>query len=173
MKTTKDHAAEIRAQLKAAGIKPRLVSVRCEFYSLGSSIAVKVRSPYVSISKVKEIVAGHARIDRDEHGEILNGGNRYCDAEYDREIVYPYADAIERRLVALKARPRSESVEILGESCWIAGDGYWRSFGRGDDDMGHKCYDETGLARQLAEAALDRGEADALLAECNATASAV
>lgn len=172
MKTTQEHAAEIRAQLKAAGVKPRSVSVRCDLFSMGSAILVRVKSPYVSISKVREIVENHSRIDRDEQGDILNGGNRFCDAEYTPETVYPYASAIERRIVALKDLPRGDSVEILGESCWIAGDGYWRSFGRDDSDMGFKCYDEIGLSRQLAEAALDRGEADALLAECNAAAAA-
>lgn len=76
--TTTDHAAQLRAALKAKGITSKMVSVRSESFSMGSAIRVTVKDPAVSIALVNELAKDHERIDRCAHtGEILSGCNRY------------------------------------------------------------------------------------------------
>lgn len=155
MKTTQDHAAEIRAELKASGIKARSVSVRCDLYSMGSTLRLVVKDPSVSISKVRAIAEAHSRIDRDSmSGEILCGGCRFVDVDYLDEMVEPYAAAVLAAIVDLPADGSER--EVAGERVFRDFDA-WRTFGRGEA-RGLKCYDARTLARQLAENALDRGE---------------
>lgn len=81
--STTEHAAQIRADLKARGISSRQVSVRADLYSLGSSIRIKIKDPNISIRLVREIAKSHEHIDRDERtGEILGGGNRFVSVDY-------------------------------------------------------------------------------------------
>jgi hypothetical protein len=86
MMTTTDRAAAIRATLKAKGISSRKVSVRADYYSMGSSIDVRIKDPDVSLPLVKAIATPHESIDRCAYsGEILSGGNRYVHVSYTRE----------------------------------------------------------------------------------------
>jgi hypothetical protein len=85
--TATEHAAEIRATLKQRHRwTPRHVSVRAEYFSLGSSITVTVKDPSIPLPTVKAIARGAEHIRRCEYpGEILSGGNRYVAVRYSPE----------------------------------------------------------------------------------------
>lgn len=72
----------IRAALKAAGYGKADVSVHNDSYSMGSTVHVKIKRPEISLSKVEAIADPFARVDRDESGEILGGGNCFVDVDY-------------------------------------------------------------------------------------------
>jgi hypothetical protein len=80
-----EHAATIRAKLKAAGINSRQVSVRV---TSGGSIRATIRDLKVRKAVVTEAGAAHEHIDRDcATGEILSGGNRFVFIDYDDAVV--------------------------------------------------------------------------------------
>lgn len=81
--TTTQAAQEIRNALKAKGINSRAVSVKCDQYSMGSSIRVSIKTLAVSLGDVRSIALKHELVRRDESGEILGGGNRFISVEYD------------------------------------------------------------------------------------------
>ena len=99
--TTTEHAAVIRDTLKRDhGWTSRQVSVRAEYFSLGSSITVIVKDPAIPLPVIKAIAEQAERIRRDGFGEILGGGNRYVSVSYNRETLAimgrRYADAVQR-----------------------------------------------------------------------------
>lgn len=83
--TCAESAAEIRAALKSRGISSRQVSVRADSYSMGSAVRIEIKDASVPLARVKAAAMKHERIDRDQWGEILNGGNRYVDIHYTSE----------------------------------------------------------------------------------------
>ena len=86
MKTTTEQAAEIRAAYKRLGWNSRKISVRTDYYSMGSSIHIEIKSPEVDARKAEEIARGAEHIDRCEiTGEILSGGNTYVHFGHSRE----------------------------------------------------------------------------------------
>lgn len=88
---TKERAAELRKTLKEHGWNGRKVSVRTEYYSMGSSIHVTVRDPEVPISEIRKIAAGFEDISRDEAtGDILSGGNTYVDVRVSDSVRETY-----------------------------------------------------------------------------------
>jgi hypothetical protein len=79
-------AAAIRAAYKVKGWTPRMVSVRAENYSGGSSIDVRIKDPAVPLIPAREIAEGKERIRYDEMShEILQGGNRFVSVGYTDE----------------------------------------------------------------------------------------
>lgn len=96
--STTDRSATIRAELKKRGISSRHVSVRTDYYSMGSSIYVTIKDAAVSSELVKAIAKQHESIDRDQFGEILNGCNRYVHVSYSdsarQALAAPYLDAV-------------------------------------------------------------------------------
>jgi hypothetical protein len=108
METTTDRAAEIRAELKRAhGWTSRQVSVRAEYFSLGSSIDVVVKDPTIPLPTVKAIAERAESIRHCEvTGEILGGGNRYVSVTYSHAaldaIATRYADAVQRAVDAVE-----------------------------------------------------------------------
>lgn len=85
--TTKEAAARMRRELKAAGYNARKVSVRTDYYSMGSSISVTIRARGVDFSKVKEIAQGGEQIRRCEiSGDILSGGNLFVHFDFSRKL---------------------------------------------------------------------------------------
>ncbi|MDE2098352.1 MAG: hypothetical protein KGL39_13950 [Patescibacteria group bacterium] len=84
---TTESARIIRTELKKLGITSRQVSVRTDYYSMGSAIRITVKDPAVSLHQVTEIAQPHEDIDRDSvTGEILSGGNTYVTVEYDMDV---------------------------------------------------------------------------------------
>ena len=103
-----DAAAEVRAALKKAGFSSKQVSVRAEYFSLGSAINVRIKDGQVPLPLVKDIAEGKERISRCEiTGEILGGGNRYVNLSISPEAK------------ALKARRFIEAVE---KAAYVLGD---------------------------------------------------
>lgn len=73
-------AKVIRARIKAAGVNPKLVSVRSDY----TSVSVHVKHWTVPLCKVEEITKGLSRVRRCEAtGEILGGGNLFVHAQYE------------------------------------------------------------------------------------------
>jgi hypothetical protein len=99
--STTEHAAQIRAALKAKGWNSRKVSVRADSFSMGSSIDVTIRDITIPLSVVKDIAEAHERIDRcSVTGDILSGCNRYIHVRYDYKVV---EDAAKAYLPAVEA----------------------------------------------------------------------
>lgn len=110
--TTTEHAAEIRATLKREhGWTPRQVSIRAQYFSLGSSIDVTVKDPAISLPVVKVIAEQAEVIHRDGFGEILGGANRYVSVRYSHEaltiIGRRYADAVQRAVQSVTSGSNS------------------------------------------------------------------
>lgn len=86
--TTTEAAAEIRAELKRLGWSGRDVSVKASYFSMGSSIDIRIKNPDVPSRKVKAAAEAHQQISRCEMtGEILSGGNQYVSVQYSREAM--------------------------------------------------------------------------------------
>ncbi len=84
---TTDRAAQLRQALKARyGWTSRDVSIRADYYSMGSAIRIKIKNADVDLAAVKSMAESHENISRCEiTGEILNGGNRYVTVGYSSE----------------------------------------------------------------------------------------
>lgn len=156
--STTDHAAQLRAALKARGWTGRDVSVRADSYSMGSSIRVVIKNPAVPLAAVQALAQAHERVDRDQWGEILSGGNRFVDVSYSPEALAALAD---RQLLAVfSAAARLDShgrdtrvLEAIGETGYLLGRGYhgW-GYSLYHTDRGHvqRADDLAHLASHLA-----------------------
>jgi len=82
MVMSKQTAEAVRGALKAAGFGRADVSVRNESYSMGSTVHVTVRRADIALDVIEELATAHERIDRDEQGEILSGGNTFVHVGY-------------------------------------------------------------------------------------------
>lgn len=83
---TKESAARLRQEFKSRGWNARKVSVRTEYYSMGSSIHVMIRDAAVSYEEVCRVACGAESIRRCEvSGDILSGGNTYVHVTLSRE----------------------------------------------------------------------------------------
>ena len=156
MRTTTTAAAEIRAALKASGISSRQVSVRAEYFSLGSALRIQVKDPTVSLATVEVIAQPHEHIRRDETGEILGGGNTHLSVRYSDEALQAlgkrYEEAVHQAWNALHAdSARPSTLAPIGETGYFLG---WPATGRLTlwSERGHVCddYDIAGIAKSLA-----------------------
>lgn len=136
MKTTTDEAANLRAALKAKGFSSRQVSVRADYYSMGSTLRVQIKDARVPFVLVKRLAEAKERIDRDQFGEILSGGNRYVSisltAEAAKAKAAPYLEAVQK---AAEKLPEGETTyhEAINErfSLCRGNHGYgWALWGR-------------------------------------------
>ncbi|MCI0560393.1 MAG: hypothetical protein MN733_18055 [Nitrososphaera sp.] len=85
--STKERAEQLRQAFKALGYNQRDVSVKCDYFSMGSAIDVTIRSVKVDIDKVRKLVSGAENIHRCEiTGEILSGGNCYAHLHYSPQV---------------------------------------------------------------------------------------
>jgi hypothetical protein len=116
-----EYAAQIRQTLKKShGWSSRQVSVRAEYFSMGSSIDVTVKDPTIPLPVVKAIAEGAESIRRCEaSGEILSGGNRYVSVKYSHEaqqtIGARYMESVQRAVDAVTpGSSRLESIEDTG-----------------------------------------------------------
>jgi hypothetical protein len=97
-----EYAAQIRSTLKKAhGWSSRQVSVRSEYFSMGSSIDVIVKDPAIPLPVVKAVAEQAESIRRCEvTGEILSGGNRYVSVRYSHEAQQTIGNLIVAREAA-------------------------------------------------------------------------
>ncbi|MCK5440225.1 MAG: hypothetical protein KAI97_09785 [Gemmatimonadetes bacterium] len=120
-------AAKIRAEFKKLGWGRNHVSVTCSNYSMGSSVSVYIKSPEVGHRKAEEIACGIAEhIDRDQWGDILNGGNRYVHVSHTSEcraiMARRYWDALADAVGRLDPERRT-SLERVTDSVNVGQDG--------------------------------------------------
>ena len=74
---------QVRSELKALKITPKMVSVRAT--ANGMNIVIKSRKVFAAVNAAAN---KHSRIHRCEaSGEILSGGNFYVSVELDRSLV--------------------------------------------------------------------------------------
>jgi hypothetical protein len=86
MSTATEEAKRIRATYKKLGWSSRMVSVRSEYFSMGSAVNVTIKDPRVNAEKAKSIAEESERIHRCEvTGEILGGGNQYVSVTHSSE----------------------------------------------------------------------------------------
>lgn len=125
--STTDRAAQLRAALKAKGWTSRDVSVRAEYYSMGSSIHVVIKNPDVPFAPVEEAANQHERIDRDGFGEILSGGNRFVHVSYsptaDAALAARYTDAVSTAARELDALTEANRLIPIGATGFMVGRG--------------------------------------------------
>ena len=118
MRTTTESAAIIRATLKSKGISSRQVSVRAEYYSMGSSLHVVIKDPRVSLALVEAIANEHEHIDRDQFGDILAGGNTYLHVGYSsaaRDVLgAAYHDAVAKAVDELTTAGEHALIPVTG-----------------------------------------------------------
>lgn len=109
MSDTKQDAAAIRAELKRHGYNARRVSIRTDYYSLGSSIYATIRDADVDVEKVTKIVERIGKHVRrcEISGDILSGGNTYVHISYTEEVraelSAKHENAVQAALDLLKA----------------------------------------------------------------------
>lgn len=88
MSYNRELGAKIRADLKAAGIPARAVSVRVSDAGYSTSVSVKIKDISVDRAVVEKIANRHEDISYDERsGEILSGGNTYVWVDYDYDTI--------------------------------------------------------------------------------------
>jgi hypothetical protein len=116
--STTDEAARIRAAYKAKGWNSRMIGVRAEHFSMGSSIHVTIKDAAVSTAEARAIAESAESIRRCEiTGEILSGGNRYVHVRHSNACIAVLArrhiDAVDAAIARLdKADPtRMECVD--------------------------------------------------------------
>ena len=88
MLSNKELGAKIRAELKAAGIPARAVSVRVSDAGYETAVRVKIKDINVDRDVVERIAKQYREVDRDERsGEILAGGNTFVFVDYDYDVL--------------------------------------------------------------------------------------
>jgi hypothetical protein len=81
--TAANPTEQVRSELKALKITPKMVSVRAT--ANGMNIVIKSRKVFAAVNAA---ASKHSRIDRcHASGEILNGCNYYVSVEFDRSLV--------------------------------------------------------------------------------------
>jgi len=140
-------AATIRAAIKALGFGSKDVSVRADNYSMGSSVYVVVKNGAISLDAIRRVAKNHERVDRDQWGEILNGGNTFVDVTYSRAVLERNAEAVRTWL------PASDGGEATVNGYSVRRDGdRFEIAAQGRETM--RCYSEHHTANQIAEAIL-------------------
>jgi len=124
MKSTTEEAKELRQELKSKlGVNSRQVSVRSEYFSMGSSIDVRIKDADVSLPAVREIASKYESIRRCEFsGEILSGGNTYLSVEYTREALQTRSDRVREQVenAVAKLPEDSNTLErVEGTDYWV------------------------------------------------------
>lgn len=156
--STVERAALIRAALKAKGWSSRLVSVKAESYSMGSSINVTVKVPHIPLSVVAAIANEHEDIRRCEaSGEILSGGNRFIHVKRDSEQFRAYADALAAQLPTGRAGCPVTRARVLGFDVWAEDRETLHAVTRSGGIRSElRAYGPSSMARCLLEAFIER-----------------
>ena len=122
-----EHAAEIRKALKSRyGWTSRDVSVRSEYFSMGSAIRVTIKNAAVNPHIVRSLASGAERISRCAYsGEILSGANRYVSVSYAHEvsdeIAAKHIEAVEATEAALDAHESDSVLLPIGDTGFLLG----------------------------------------------------
>ncbi|MFW6341386.1 MAG: hypothetical protein ACOC00_00010 [Halothiobacillaceae bacterium] len=120
-------AKRIRATLRRAyGWTSSQVSVRCNNYSMGSSIQIIIHDPAVDMREVQNVAASAEHIRRcDLTGEILCGGNQHLSVEWSRGamamVCESHADIIRSIADASGTVPPGRGVTVGHTIVWNEG----------------------------------------------------
>lgn len=92
---TKQAAADLRNAYKAKGWTARMISVRTEYFSMGSAVNVSVKDAAVDFDEAERLAHEICEsISRCEiTGDILGGGNTYVSVRDRRPEPEPEIDA--------------------------------------------------------------------------------
>lgn len=157
--TTTDRAAAIRAALKAKHITSRQVSVRADYYSMGSSIRITIKDPNVRASVVRSIAEPHESIDRDQFGEILGGGNRFVSVHYDHATLETmgarYLPQVQAAAAQLSGADDRSLVDVDGTPFRVGRDCYSGLSVWGNGGHIQSCCNAEGAAQTIAVQMLD------------------
>lgn len=154
-RSTTDQAAIIRETLKTQhGWNSRMVSVRADYYSMGSSIHVTIKDASIPSSVVKAIAKQAEVIHYDHYvGEILSGGNRFVDVGYSREALDSLAarwmGAVDAAYLELAGLNDNQMVAIAGTPYLLGFDGARNRFGLWSNTHECCCYDLAGVAAEV------------------------
>ena len=106
---------QIVAKLKEAGFNSRQVSVRNRPGGYESSFVLTIRDAAVNPETIEAIAAKFERIDRDQFGDILAGGNTYVNVSVDESIekiwAAAYTEQVQKAIDQLQNE--SQGVNIL------------------------------------------------------------
>jgi len=121
--TAAQDAAKIRTELKSRyGWTSRQISVKSDTFSMGSSIDVTIKATGIKLADVKAIAEQFDRVRRCEvTGDILGGGNRYVNVQFDWEFLGTLAKRFELMLDELPITPSSLSAVHVGEEMFLIG----------------------------------------------------
>ena len=120
--SAKEIAAEIRKDLKKLGYTPRQVSVRSEYFSMGSSVSITVKDITCDFDAIDRIARSYERIRRCEYtGEILSGGNTYVSVSWDWALRQAVAEPY---LSYVKSMPEGVSIEVVPGALFYRMDTY-------------------------------------------------
>jgi len=149
-----EYAAQIRSTLKKAhGWSSRQVSVRAEYFSMGSSLEVVVKDPAIPLPVVKAVAEQAESIRRCEYsGEILSGGNRYVSVRYSHQaqqtIGARYLEAVQAAIGRLSPEHPS-LLELVGDTGFLVGRRDWLLTLWGPDSAG--CLGQHNGPQSIAE----------------------
>ena len=121
-----DASKTIRNKLKMAGYTSKHVSVRSQSYSMGSSIKVEIKSAHVDPAIVLAASNCEEKISYcQSSGEILSGGNRFVNVEFDSKLVDVFGEEHEAGLTdaiaRLKARNSQSALEPIEDTPFMVG----------------------------------------------------
>lgn len=138
---TTDRAATLRAAYKAKGWSSRDISVKSNYFSMGSSIDIRVKNAAVPLATVEAMANEHESIRRCElTGEILSGGNCYVHVSYSHEaaevIRAQYAPAL-TAAAAVLADASDNSLIPVGETGYLLGRDNYSGFALWQAGRGH------------------------------------
>ncbi len=153
--TTTDEARLLRAAYKALGWSSRKISVRSEYFSLGSAINVTVKDASVDYAEAKRMAEDLERVRRCEiTHDILGGGNTYVSVDLSRDVqneiaaehLVPCGDAM-LELVDLSVGVHAD---VAGTKCSIARENAWSYRVWNDHRAGMQVNDARGAALYVA-----------------------
>lgn len=162
----KEYAAKIRSEYKAKGWSARQISVRSDYFSMGSSVDVEIKDVAIPLPVAKAIAEQAESIRRCERtGEILSGGNRYVSVRYSHEaqqiLGRRYADAVQRAVNAVE--PGSNTLQPVDGTEFLVGRPNEWAISLWDRDAGHLQQNNTvdGVAQTIGSLMVAREAARA------------
>jgi hypothetical protein len=112
---TKERAKEIRRLLKSKlGANSRQVSVRTDYFSMGSAINVVIKDAKFELADVEAVTEQFETIHRCElTGDILGGGNTYVTVQYDMEVKKERREAKARAAAEPEPEPTPPTLRLV------------------------------------------------------------
>lgn len=166
MSYNKELGANIRADLKAAGIPARAVSVRVKDAGYETAVRVTVKDISVDKAVVEKIAMRHRDVSYDERSyEILAGGNTFVFVDYDYDVLknateqyleqaQAVIDSVKERAVGVDAATRPDGSRLVyfhhdTNSAYNTAEIFDKD-GKHDYENRHSAYNAYALAQAMA-----------------------